>query len=277
MISIVLPVYNGEKFLRESIESILTQTYRDFELVIVNDCSTDDSVKIVNEYMKKDSRIKLINNDKNQKLPNSLNIGFSNCKGDYYTWTSDDNIMLSNALEIMISTLKNKDVDLVFSRCDTIDSKGKVTGKTPIWRDLDDIYYKNIVLASFLYKKEIHEKLNGYDTNKFLVEDYDFWLRAYRSFKFAYIPEVLYKIRYHGNNLGFKRLEDVKLRNIMLLKENLNYISDKDIEDKINKEISNSYFEISNAYYLKINKEKEKKDILKKRIKDNIKKLIRKR
>lgn len=274
MISIVLPVYNGEKFLSESIDSILSQTYRDIELIIVNDCSTDNSLKIIEEYMKKDPRIKLINNTINQKLPKSLNIGFSICKGDYYTWTSDDNIMLPNALEKMLFTLKNKNADLVFSRCAIINKEGEKTGESVLYRDLNEIYYNNIVLASFLYKKEIHLELNGYDTNKFLVEDYDFWLRAYRKFKFTYIPDILYKIRFHGENLGFKRLEDVKLKKITLLKENLQYISEKDITNKINSEISDCYFEISNTYYLKINSNKEKNSLIKNRIKDVLKKII---
>lgn len=277
MISIVLPVYNGERFLRKSIDSILEQTYKDIELIIVNDCSTDNSLKIVEEYMKKDSRIKLINNVENQKLPKSLNIGFSNCQGDYYTWTSDDNIMLPNALEVMLATLKNKNVDLVFSRCATIDINGKKVGESLLYEDLDEIYYNNIVLASFLYKKEVHEELNGYDTNKFLVEDYDFWLRAYRKFRFAYIPEILYEIRFHGNNLGHKYLEDVKLRKILLLKENLQYVSENSIMDGIHREISNCYFEASNAYYIKINSNSEKRSIIKSRVKDVLKKVIGKK
>ena len=101
-VSIVLPTYNGEKFIRESIDSILYQTFTDWELIIVNDCSTDGTPNIVNRYAASDSRIRVIHNKENQKLPESLNIGFREARGEYLTWTSDDNMYLPSALEKMI-------------------------------------------------------------------------------------------------------------------------------------------------------------------------------
>ena len=97
-VSIVLPTYNGEDYLRESIESVISQTFTDWELIIVNDCSTDSTPKIAEAYAAKDCRIRVIHNEKNQKLPNSLNIGFESASGDYLTWTSDDNIFHHEAL-----------------------------------------------------------------------------------------------------------------------------------------------------------------------------------
>ena len=97
--SIVLPTYNGEEFLSNSIESVINQTFQDWELIIVNDCSTDNSLSIAEEYFKKDNRIRIINNAENKKLPESLNIGFREAKGDYFTWTSDDNEYYPNAIE----------------------------------------------------------------------------------------------------------------------------------------------------------------------------------
>ena len=89
-VSIILPTYNGKKYIRDSIESIINQTYTNWELIIVNDCSTDDTQKIIEEYQQKDKRIIVINNEKNLKLPASLNRGFEEASGEYYTWTSDD-------------------------------------------------------------------------------------------------------------------------------------------------------------------------------------------
>ena len=102
LVSIVLPTYNGGKYIRDSIESILNQTYTKWELIIVNDCSIDNTYEIINEYAKKDCRIKIINNPINYKLPRSLNIGFENTDGEYYPWTSDDNIFKRNALKKMV-------------------------------------------------------------------------------------------------------------------------------------------------------------------------------
>lgn len=82
-ISVILPVYNGEKYVANAIESILNQTYHNIELIIVNDCSADNTLQIIEDYAKKDDRIKIYCNDSNQKLPKSLNIGFSKASGDY--------------------------------------------------------------------------------------------------------------------------------------------------------------------------------------------------
>ena len=91
LISIVLPVYNGAKFLCESIDSVINQTYKNWELLILDDCSTDETAKIAQKYVEQDSRIRYYLNEKNLRLPRNLNKGFSLAKGDYLTWTSDDN------------------------------------------------------------------------------------------------------------------------------------------------------------------------------------------
>lgn len=276
MISIVLPVYNGEKYLSKALDSIINQTYDEWELIVVNDCSTDNSLNIIKDYCKKDQRIKVINNETNKKLPCSLNIGFAHCSGNYFTWTSDDNLMLPKCLETLLDTLKRTESDLVFSRCETIDETGKVTGITELYNDLNELYYNNIVLASFLYKKEVHEKLGGYDETRFLVEDYDFWLRAYKEFKFSFISDPLYQIRFHKENLGTLKLENVKLKKIELLKENMQEVNDEKIIDKINTEISLCYYEISNLYYIKLITSRNKKKIIERLVKEVIKKALKK-
>ena len=81
LISIVLPVYNGEKYLRESIDSILAQTMRDWELIVVDDCSKDATPAILAEYAARDRRIRVLRNEENQRLPRSLNIGFAETRG----------------------------------------------------------------------------------------------------------------------------------------------------------------------------------------------------
>jgi len=102
LISIVLPVYNGARFLRESIDSVLNQTYTNWELLILDDCSTDETPSIAQEYAEKDSRIFYYRNERNLRLPGNLNRGFSLAKGDYLTWTSDDNRYRPTALEKML-------------------------------------------------------------------------------------------------------------------------------------------------------------------------------
>ncbi len=130
-LSIVLPTYNGERYLKEALESILSQSFKDFELICINDCSTDSTLKILNEYATKDKRIKIFTNSENKKLPASLNIGFGASQGEYLTWTSDDNIYKPEALNTMIEYLdQNQQVDLVCTAMDCINEKGEVYAET---------------------------------------------------------------------------------------------------------------------------------------------------
>lgn len=218
LVSIVLPTYNGEKYIKEAIESILAQSYSLFELVIVDDCSTDNTYSIVKKYIEKDQRIKLIHNSINKKLPASLNVGFAVAKGSYYTWTSDDNRYKKDAIEALVKTIEEKPhCDLVFSDYDIINEGGHKIGERKRLNDnIVEILYGNIIGACFLYKKEVHEKLGGYSENRFLVEDYDFWLRAYQYFRFVHIDENLYEYRIHNTSLTETRIEDIQRETIKL-------------------------------------------------------------
>lgn len=248
-----MPTYNGEKYLDKAIESILNQTYTDFELIIVNDCSTDLTLEIVKKYSSMDKRIKVYSNEINQKLPKTLNIGFEKCIGEYLTWSSDDNIFKPNAFEIMAKKLdENHNVGFVYSCEEFIDENDHIVGVRKHPKDLNEIYCANIVSACFLYRREVHELLNGYNINKFLTEDYDFFLRAYENFEFLYIPEVLYQYRKHCTSLTSTRQEDIIIRTIDLLKEFYNNGKSDEIKSKIYRGISNFYLELAIIYYEKV-------------------------
>ncbi|MCK0180163.1 glycosyltransferase family 2 protein [Flavobacteriaceae bacterium S0862] len=200
LISIVLPCYNGENYLAFAIESCLNQSYKNFELIIVNDCSTDATQKIANQFAEKDERIIVINNETNKRLPVSLNIGHKQAKGNFITWTSDDNILKPKFLEILINSLLDNQVDVVYSDYDVIDEQGnfKRTHKTG---PTEHILFGNKIGASFLYKKEVFNKLNGYDESLFLLEDYDFWIRTCIKFTLHHLDAVLYQYRLHKESL----------------------------------------------------------------------------
>ncbi len=202
-ISIVLPTYNGSKYIKHSIESCLTQTFMDFELIIVNDCSTDDTLNIILEYAEKDKRIKVVNNEFNKKLPISLNTGFEKAQGKYFTWTSDDNYYAPEALEEMFKILENNsEFDLVYSDYFIIDENDKVTGSRK-FGDINKGFNKWLGAgACFLYKKKIHTINNGYNPAAFLIEDYDFFVRAFSKFNFYYLAtSELYYYREHSASL----------------------------------------------------------------------------
>ena len=175
-ISIILPTYNGERFLEESIESILKQTYKNFELIIVNDASTDETLTIAEKYKNRDKRIKVITNVINQKLPESLNIGFREACGEYFTWTSDDNIFKDNALAVLNDYLDNHtNCDFVSSNFDFIRENGSLKTDSiisyPSRESWHLAFYCNIG-ACFLYRSSVAKIVGEYDKNLFCAEDY---------------------------------------------------------------------------------------------------------
>lgn len=195
-----MPVYNGEEYLKQSIESCLNQTYTNFELIIVNDNSSDNSLNIAKHYKKIDTRVSIISNEKNIKLPASLNVGHKAANGEYISWTSDDNIYNLNAIEELVYAIENNDSDLVYSDISIINTKGEQT-KTVSYVNFENVIFGNFIGSCFLYKKEVFEKNKGYDETLFLVEDYDFWLRASLHSKFYQLKKNLYNYRLHVDSL----------------------------------------------------------------------------
>ena len=201
-ISVILPVYNGEQHVGRAIDSILSQTHRDLELVIVNDCSTDDTQRVLEEYAAKDDRIRLFRNETNQKLPRTLNIGFSHATGEYWTWTSDDNTYHPDALEKMCTILdQRQDIDLVYTDISIVDMEGNLIQELRE-DEPDGIRFKDNIGACFLYRKSLAMKAGPYDDTMFLAEDYEFFIRCYKNGQFYHIPEILYNYGRHDANLS---------------------------------------------------------------------------
>lgn len=219
--SIVLPVYNGEKYLRESVDSIISQTYKNWELIIIDDCSKDSSPDIAKEYAKRDERIRYYRNDENLKLPKSLNRGFALAKGSYLSWTSDDNRYLPEAISEMISALKDNCADFVFASCNVIDEFGQITDTYGVDRNsVIQLIGYNPVGACFMYTRKAYLKTGEYDSELVLVEDFDYWQRLCSKFKTITIEKILYDYRFHDGALTSTMKKDAFYRNMkkMLLK-----------------------------------------------------------
>jgi glycosyltransferase involved in cell wall biosynthesis len=203
LISIVLPTYNGARYLRKSVDSCLSQTFGDFELIIVDDCSTDETGKIADAYAQADHRVRVIHNAFNKKLPLSLNTGFEEAKGKYHTWTSDDNYYAPGALGVLVSELeKHPEVDLVYTDYNLVDDQDRVIGNRKFNNIYDGFTEWLGCGACFLYKREIFFANKGYNPGAFLIEDYDFFMRAFLKFNFCYLPRYdLYYYREHESSL----------------------------------------------------------------------------
>lgn len=208
LISIILPTYNGSRYLPLSVESCLIQTYENWELIIVDDASIDNTRDIINKYTRLDHRIKAIFHETNKRVPGALNNGFKSAKGTYFTWTSDDNYYRPNALQEMIEFLqKNQNVDIVYTDYTKINNAGVEMGKQLV-ENPDKLIYRNCVGACFLYKKKVNDVLQGYAEDYFLAEDYDFWLRASKEFILKSLHKDLYCYRLHSDSLTQQRKEN---------------------------------------------------------------------
>jgi glycosyltransferase involved in cell wall biosynthesis len=209
MISIVLPVYNGEEFLQEAIASCLTQTYKDIELIIVDDGSVDRTADIVKSFS--DKRIKYIKNNVNIGLPESLNVGFAQARGALLTWTSCDNAYYPNALEKMFAATK-AGAEFIYADYIILDerTKAKHIRKTPtLYNPSDKEDTGSTIGPCFLFTARVKEAVGAYRKEVVYAEDYDFILRAYRTgAKFERIPEVLYKYRWHDDTLTTKYMKN---------------------------------------------------------------------
>lgn len=214
LVSIILPTYNGANYIKDALDSILKQTYTNWEVIIVDDCSTDNTLEIIQEYAQKDNRIKIITNNTNKKLPASLNIGFEAAHGEYFTWTSDDNMYKENAIEYMADFLdKNTDVDLVSCNFDFINEDGSynntftnlVKNRCPL-----QLVKQCNVGACFMYRKGIAQKVGKYNTDMFCAEDYDYWCRVAIAGNIAYSNENLYKYRLNPQSLTATKQQTIK-------------------------------------------------------------------
>lgn len=220
LVSIVLPVYNGEKYLESALDSILAQSYKNWELIIVNDCSTDGSAEIMEQYVKKDERIRVIQNNENLKLPRSLNVGFSQAKGVYYTWTSDDNLLKPEMLAVLVDAMKkDSSLGLVYSNYTGIDENGMEMGLYEM-KEPEGLFSGNSVGASFLYRARTAKQIGEYDASLFLAEDYDYWMRIFIEAPVKKIPMDLYYYRRHGGSLTETKKESIRQQTFLAVWKN---------------------------------------------------------
>ncbi|MGD0577097.1 MAG: glycosyltransferase [Candidatus Staskawiczbacteria bacterium] len=198
--SIILPTYNGTKHIKQSIKSCLGQTYNNLELIIVDDGSSAEILNIVDSFS--DSRIKYIRHEKNKGLAEALNTGFSNSSGQYLTWTSDDNFYAPDAIKIMAKKLQENDkIDFVYANYYLVDDAGKMLRRV-VPGSIKTMDMNNCIGACFLYKRKVYEKIGGYNSDFYLAEDYEYWLRIREKFNMVKLENFLYYYRQHKGSLS---------------------------------------------------------------------------
>lgn len=258
-VSVIIPTYNVENYIEESIYSIINQTYKNIEIIVVDDCSTDKTYEKLMEIQKLDKRLIVLRNEKNSKICYSLNRALQHATGEYIVRMDGDDISELDRIEKQIIYLKeHSDVDLVGVGTINIDENGNEISRTSYSEDFNILKkiskYASPVLHIWMAKKNVYDKLNGYREMPY-VEDYDFLLRMITSgYKFANISEYFgYKVRTRNGNTAStvginqrKAFDYAKNLYLYRLKNNSN-------EDNFNEEEYFNYIEANSNETEKFN------------------------
>ncbi|NET30793.1 MAG: glycosyltransferase [Cyanothece sp. SIO1E1] len=216
-VSILMSVYNGSRYLAESIDSILRQTFSDFEFIIIDDCSTDDSWTILSAYAEVDSRIVLYRNDQNLGLTKSLNKGLRAAKGIYIARQDHDDVSLPHRLSEQVEFLEhNPQAVFVSSNIEIIDANGQPLGIidracTPTLVKWYLLFYNHIAGHSqVMFRKNPALNLGGYNENYQYVQDYEFWCRLSAVGQFYILPKTHVQQRFHDGSISASKKEAQK-------------------------------------------------------------------
>ncbi|MFH1827615.1 MAG: glycosyltransferase [bacterium] len=258
-VTVLMPVYNAEKFLKEAIDSILSQTYKDFEFLIINDGSIDNSSKILKKY--KDSRIKIINHKRNMGLIFSLNEGIKLATGIYIARMDADDISLPLRIAKQVRFMENNpDIAVCGSWIKVFNNSDNHIWKVP--NDFETIrclmlfhsaiYHPTVMIRSEIFKKNtLH-----YDISFIHAEDYELWIRIMKNFEISNLEEILLCRRIHQNSVGniYNKIQVENANKVRLpLIHKLGIFPEKK-EFKIHETISYSQFKTDKLFVTKADK-----------------------
>ena len=226
-VSVVLTCYNGVRWISRAIESILAQTYRDFELVMIDDGSTDNSKEIASSYLF-DERVRYIYQE-NKGFSAALNRGIKESSGNIIGFICQDDLWVPSKLELQVKYLhEHKDVDLVHSNYYSIDSKGRLIEvryvKIPCFSSKEKVV-KQLFLNNFigfetvLVKRKCLDKVGFFDECMVGFSDHDMWMRVAGDFNIGYLDLPLVKKRQHEFQLSKVRIEDVLKDEFLMAKK----------------------------------------------------------
>jgi glycosyltransferase involved in cell wall biosynthesis len=210
-VSVLMPCYNASEFIHESVESILNQVYSDFELILINDGSTDDTLAIGKQYAERDKRIKIISKS-NTGLPDSLNVGLNAAQGEWIARLDADDIAMPYRLQKQMKCIdKSKEIVLVGSGCVAIDRQGNEIGRYKYPGSHFKIVKSMEKMASpfphssAFFSRNLVKKIGGYCSRFKAGEDIDLWFRISNLGSICCLPEPLIKLRKHAESITVKK------------------------------------------------------------------------
>lgn len=215
LVSIIIPAYNAEKYIGFAVDSVLDQTYQKFEILIIDDGSQDNTRKIMEEYSKKDDRIRLLYNEHNLGVAATRNKGIELAKGFYICFLDSDDMWVSTKIEEQIQVLEDMNADFVYTSYRMIDDNGNEcyeSFKVPKYVNFKDLLKFNVIgCSTVMIKKEIVNKYNFDD--KFYHEDYVLWLNLLKlGYKANGIKKPLVKYRVYKTSKAGNKFNSAKKR-----------------------------------------------------------------
>lgn len=214
LVSIVLPTYNRAACVGEALQSCLQQTYRNLEVIVVDDGSSDETSQVVADFQRRDSRVRYVSQE-NQGLPAALNAGFRVSQGAYLTWTSDDNRYHCDAIEIMLRALMEHPAwHFVYCDYELVDEKGRFLRRIQL---PDPAYLAecNCIGACFMYRRQVGVAVGDYNRDFVLVEDYEYWLRVNQQFTIVHLSDVSpYSYCEHVQSLTARRMDEIQIAKV---------------------------------------------------------------
>lgn len=234
LVSVGVASFNNAPYLVHTLESIRTQDYSNWELIIVDDCSTDDSVLIVQKWLEEHSRInaRLIVNSRNQGVCRVLNMFLAEARGEFISVIGSDDIYMPNKLSLQVKALSRLDDDyaMCYSDIIRINAEGEVLDQEEVvtWPQgkpegfvMKELIKGNFIPAmSVLIRAPVLKKLNGFD-EALSFEDWDMWLRIAREYKIKYVPIIAAKYRVHGKSAMSTRMQTLLESCLLLLSKHL--------------------------------------------------------
>ena len=232
IVSVIVPLYNYRKYIGYCIQSILNQSFDDFELIVVDDCSIDSSYKVAKSFAKRDKRIKVIKLDKNYGYSKAKNEGIVISKGKYIVTLDADDMMTKNSLKIRLKVIMKKDVDFVYADAyfvkDNISLKKCYNLNNHIINKSVDLY--NIHAQSVIMKRSVHIKYGLYDENLRSRSDREMWWRLFgkidkdkKRVKVFYLNEPVAYYRYHRYSMWRNRKRKPELDKMIIKKSEKAY------------------------------------------------------
>jgi len=227
LVSIVMTVYNAEEYLAESIQSILNQTFTDYEFIIIDDCSTDHSLQIAQEYQKKDPRIIIHHHQQNLGIGGARNTGVNLAQGKYIAWMDADDVSMPERIEKEVSYLEsNPQVGVISSNANLINRIGDFIDEvhmpqTHLLIEWAFSFYDPIINPAVMVRRDLYTKIGEYrnlaiNKGEYFPEDYDLWVRMIRETQFHNLNQPLLNLRKHEQNITKTRYQSMMKNSVLI-------------------------------------------------------------